>query len=195
MGRRIDLNAICAKSIVMKHLLVLAVCWPLHAAATCPPNRDNAAQMASILAQFQEAKTAQDAVPLTQALWNEWLIAPDAVAQDLLDRGMRLRESGAFVAARQVFNDLVAYCPNYAEGYNQRAFASFLHRDLEAALIDLNRAIAILPTHIAALSGKGLTLVGLGRQDEADAALQAALDLNPWLAERRFLSGPEGTDI
>jgi tetratricopeptide (TPR) repeat protein len=68
-------------------------------------------------------------------------------------------------------------------------------RDFEAALVDLDRALAILPTHIAALSGKGLTLIGLERYDEAQEVLRAAVAMNPWMQERELLVDPIPTDI
>ena len=113
----------------------------------------------------------------------------------MLDEGMAQRESFDFLGARTTLDGLVAYCPNYAEGYNQRAFASFLQRDYDAALLDLNKALEIMPNHIAALSGKGLTLMGMGRNDEGQEALRGALSLNPWLSERALIREPAGTDI
>ncbi len=90
---------------------------------------------------------------------------------------------------------MVEYCPDYAEGYNQRAFASYLAQDFASALVDLDRALEIVPNHIAALSGKGLTLMGLGRNEEAQEALRAAVEMNPWLQERSLLIEPIGTDL
>ncbi|MFD2854504.1 tetratricopeptide repeat protein [Seohaeicola zhoushanensis] len=83
------------------------------------------------------------------------------------------------------------YCPDYAEGYNQRAFAYYLTEKFGPALEDLDRAIALSPNHVAALSGRALTLLGLGRTEEAARALARALELNPWLSERS-LAGPGG---
>ena len=124
-----------------------------------------------------------------------WLDAPVSTAQAILDEGMTQRESFDFLGARTTLDGLVAYCPNYAEGYNQRAFASFLQRDYDAALLDLNKALEIMPNHIAALSGKGLTLMGMGRNDEGQEALRGALLLNPWLSEHALIREPAGTDI
>lgn len=164
-------------------------------AETCPDAPDHTARQSNIIAQLQSLETALAAAMLTQELWGLWTDAPDDRAQDLLDRGMRQRESHDFLGARDTLDQLVEYCPNYAEGYNQRAFASFLRRDFNAALYDLEQALAIMPTHIAALSGKALTLMGLGRTDEAQVVLREALKLNPWLAERSLLTEPEGEEI
>ena len=86
------------------------------------------------------------------------------------------------------------------EGYNQRAFTYFLSQDFVAALMDLDAALALSPNHVGAQSGRALTLMNLGRMDEARAQMQAALRNNPWLSERALLAkgaplGPKGEDI
>ena len=128
---------------------------------------------------------------ISDKMWELWTDAPDPAAQALLDRGMSARSSYDFLGALDALDRLVAYCPDYAEGYNQRAFVNFLRQDFAAALVDLENTIDRSPRHVGALSGKALTLVGLGRLEEARAALTAALALNPWLSERH-LAGPGG---
>ena len=135
------------------------------------------------------------ATALMDRLWRTWTDAPDAAAQALLDDGMARREAYDFLGARDIFDELVNYCPDYAEGYNQRAFVSFLRQDYAAALYDLDMALAILPDHVAALSGKALTLMGLQRMEEAQDVLRAAVALNPFLRERSMLVEPPGTDL
>ncbi|MEM9550428.1 MAG: tetratricopeptide repeat protein, partial [Pseudomonadota bacterium] len=98
------------------------------------------------------------------------------------------------------FDTLIAYCPNYAEGYNQRAFVQFLRGDFRSAVEDLDRALALSPRHIAAMSGKALSLMGLDRLDEARLTMSDALALNPWLPERGLAApggplAPKGTDL
>lgn len=165
------------------------------AVAQCPAPPDHSVRMAEVIAEIQQSDGPVAARDLTQLLWGMWLDAPDDTAQALLERGMAQSESQAFLAARDTFDDLIAYCPDYAEGYNQRAYASFLRRDYPAALVDLEKALDIMPTHIAALSGKALTLIGMGHAEEGQEALLGALALNPWLAERALVTEPAGTDI
>lgn len=133
-------------------------------------------------------------------MWEVWLRAPDRAAQEILDQGMRQRGNFDFVGAYDSFDALVGYCPDYAEGYNQRAFISFLREDFAAALIDLDRTLELSPNHVGAQSGRALTLMNLGRKDEARAQLEAALKNNPWLSERHLLVdgaplGPEGEEL
>ena len=176
-------------------MILAALLAPTLALSECPAAPDHSAAMDGLISQLQTASDPAIAFPLTQAMWELWTDAPDDAAQALLDRGMELREQYAFLEARDVLDQLVEYCPAYAEGYNQRAFASFLRQDYEAALWDLDQALALNPRHFAALSGRALTLMGLGRDAEAQEDLRAAVALNPWLSERSLLREPPGTDI
>ena len=179
----------------MKLIIALTLLSAPALANTCPTAPDHAAQQADIFAQLQALPSPNGSRELSQELWVLWTDAPDEKAQTLLDEGMRKREGYDFLGARDTLDQLVEYCPDYAEGYNQRAFASFLRQDYDAALFDLNAAIALNGSHVAALSGKALTLIGMGRQDDAQDVLRAALALNPWLAERSLIVEPTGEDI
>jgi tetratricopeptide (TPR) repeat protein len=179
----------------MKWILTLCLLAPPALAETCPAAADHSEKLGQIITDLSAAKGEGDARVLSQQLWMLWLDAPDAKAQALLDEGMQQRNEYDFLGARDTLDALVEYCPDYAEGYNQRAFASFLRRDYDAALIDLDTALLIMPNHVAALSGKALTLFGLGRDDEGQEVLREALKLNPWLQERALLSEPLGTEL
>ena len=179
----------------MKWILPFALIAGPGLAQTCPDMPDRGADLSDIIAQLRVAPDADAARILTQRLWTIWTDAPDEKAQALLDEGMRKRAAFDLLGARDTLDALVEYCPHYAEGYNQRAFANYLRRDYTAALVDLDSALAIVPNHVAALSGKALTLIGLGRDEEAQQVLRQALALNPWLHERALLEEPDGTDI
>lgn len=169
-------------------------------AGTCPVAPDHGAAQATVIAQIRAAKSETEARALSSQLWAFWTDAPDAQAQALLDRGMTRRSGYDFLGALQDLNALVAYCPDYAEGYNQRAFVNYLRQDFSAALVDLDRTLAISPDHIGALSGRALSLMALKRTDDARDTLNRALALNPWLSERALIApggplAPPGQDI
>lgn len=164
-------------------LLCTTVALPISALA-CPQAPDHSAAVDMLISKVQAAKDPATAQQLSDEMWAYWVDAPDETAQEILDRGMRKRAAWDLIGAQEDFDTLVDYCPEYAEGYNQRAFVSFLSQDFAAALPDLDRAIALSPRHVGALSGRVLTLIGLGRDTEAQDALATALELNPWLPER-----------
>ena len=163
--------------------------------AACPAPPDHADALADLLKQVQQAPNEYQARLIANDMWALWADAPDEVAQEVLDRGMRKRSAFDLIGAVEDFDRLIAYCPDYAEGYNQRAFVRFLQQDYARALEDLDRAIALSPTHVAALSGKALSLMGLGRMEEGQAVLRLALALNPWLPERHLLQSPSGEEL
>ena len=83
---------------------------------------------------------------------------------------------------------------------SQRAFSYFLTENFDAALVDLDAALRLSPDHVGAQSGRALTLMNLGRIEEARTQMQEALENNPWLSERALLAkgaplGPKGEDI
>ena len=132
-------------------------------AEDCPAPPDNLAERAEVLAAIRAAPDEGSARVLTNRLWALWSAAPDGKAQALLDRGKERRAAYDFDAAREALDALVAYCPDYAEGWNQRAFVAFLRGDFATSLEDLDRAIELAPDHVAAMSGKALSLMSLGR--------------------------------
>jgi tetratricopeptide (TPR) repeat protein len=164
---------------------------PVAAQAACPVAPDHAGALSALTAEAQSATTEDEARQISGRMWELWADAPDDQAQAILDRGMQRRAGYDFVGAHEDFDTLVRYCPDYAEGYNQRAFVNFLRQDFSAALVDLDKALDLSPDHVAALSGKALTLYALSRTAEAREVLARALSMNPWLPERG-LAAPGG---
>ncbi|SDZ60554.1 hypothetical protein SAMN05444004_13023 [Jannaschia faecimaris] len=149
-----------------------------------------------LIAMVQDAPNEGAARVISGRMWEFWAKAPDARAQSLLDDGMARRSSFDLAGAIAAFDLLIEYCPDYAEGYNQRAFANFIREDFAAALPDLDRAIELQPRHIPAMAGKGLTLIQMGRIRDGQVEIRRAVALNPWLSERFYLTlEPESTDL
>lgn len=166
------------------------------ALADCPAPPDIAADIDGLIETVQAAPNEGAARGISNQMWMFWAKAPDDTAQDLLDDGMARRGTFDLDGAITAFDALVDYCPDYAEGYNQRAFANFIREDFAAALPDLDRAIELQPRHIPAMAGKGLTLIRMGRIREGQAEIRRAVALNPWLSERVYLTlEPESIDL
>lgn len=163
--------------------------------AACPDLPDSSEIRAQLHTQLLRAENEQTAVRIASQLWEIWLIAPDEKAQALLNRGMERRESYDYEQAEEVFDELVAYCPDYAEGYNQRAFIRFLREDFDGSLDDLATVLDRNPYHFGALSGRALNLLSQGRIELAQDALREAIKVHPYLKERALLIEDPEKDI
>ena len=168
--------------------------------ATCPDPVDVRGELLNLIAKAQAAESFSDGRRVSNEMWEVWLRAPDEAAQEVLDAGMRRRDVSDFAGALKEFDRLVDYCPTYAEGFNQRAFVNFLQGDFDRALVDLDIALKLQPYHIAAQSGRAMTLMNLGLIDEARAQMLVAVENNPWLSERALLAegaplGPKGKEL
>lgn len=175
--------------------LVVSIAVPGMAFAECPPVPDHGELQSMLIADLQKTTDEYAAAPIMGALWSIWKNAPDDNSQALLDEGVSRIRVSDYSAAITVLSELVDYCPDYAEGYNQRAFAYFLQGEFADALLDLDVAIELSPQHIGALSGRALTLMNLGQIELAHEQLRRALELNPWLNERHLLAKPNGQEL
>lgn len=180
----------------MKHLWLLLATTTATAtpalAETCPPAPDHADALDVLIADGQAAETYMAARDTLRDMWALWRAAPDSWSGELMDVVQERIAISDFEGALTGLDALVVYCPTWAEAWNQRAFVRFRMEDYAAALEDVDRALAIEPRHVAALSGKGVTLMRLGREAEGDRVLREAVALHPWLPERGLLDPPAG---
>lgn len=188
----------------MKMFKALAlICAPVYAApalASCPDPVDYSGELLALIAKAQSAENYQEGRGVSGEMWQVYLRAPDETAQAALDAGLRRRDASDFAGALKEFNRLAEYCPTFAEGFNQRAYIHFLRGEHDKALPDLDKALELNPHHVAAQSGRALTLMNLGRLDEARAQMLIAVENNPWLSEAALLAdgaplGLKGEDI
>ncbi|MEZ5870874.1 MAG: tetratricopeptide repeat protein [Nitratireductor sp.] len=176
-------------------LLVFMLFATLASAQTCPPSADANAERSRLMEQLAKAPDEASSKTIADQIWRMWTKAPDERAQALLDRGMQRREAYDFEEAEKVLDALIAYCPDYVEGYNQRAFVRFLRENYDKSLEDLDIALEKMPDHFAAMSGKALVLMNQGRMELGQKVLREALKLNPWLKERGMLLPIPGQKI
>ena len=179
----------------MKHIIAIFLSLVATACfATCPKNPLIGTDLNRAYDELKFVKFPADAQHVTEQLWSLWTQAPDGKAQRLLNNGMLKMRQGDFDKAEAYLTELVAYCPNYAEGYNQRAFARYLGSKFKDALPDLEKALSIRPRHLGALSGAGLTYLALGQVVKAEIQFRKLFNLNPFTPERNLIPNL-GTDL
>lgn len=171
-----------------RKLLILVAVFAAVAASPSALLADTTSERERLFAALKSAKTEREGREAENAIWRWWLNqAPTLEVRDAIDHGMERRESYDFEAAETAFDIAVRDAPDYAEGWNQRAFARFLRDNVDGALSDLERAVDLEPKHFGAWSGMFHILLQMGRTEVAYAALERAVAIHPWLKERGML--------
>jgi len=116
-----------------------------------------------------------------EALWNSWHRSGNKEAEAAMRRGLALMEKQHLREAVGAFSEVIDIAPDFVEGWNKRATASFMLKDFEKSIEDCLRALEIKPRHFGALAGLGMCYQG--RRDEKAAIkwFKEALSVHPGL--------------
>jgi len=121
-----------------------------------------------------------------QALWQIWCRSGDPETDRLLEKGTDAMGQQALDRAVELFSQVIARAPNFAEGYNKRATAYYLQGDFERSIADCERTLELNPHHFACLCGQGLCHLALRQFRRADACFRRSLKLHPRLEPARL---------
>lgn len=165
--------------------LALALFWlgvALAAPAFAGPRED---QLDKMFARLKETTSETEAQTLTQAIWILWTTSEDSNVNDMMRRGVRLMSAQNYDEALQIFDRMVKYAPDFAEGWNKRATVHFMMGNYKESVADIQKTLALEPRHFGALSGLGMINVELDRDKDALRAFEEALKANPYLPGAR----------
>lgn len=130
----------------------------------------------------------------------EWSKSGSPAMDLLLKRGREAMDAGDLQAAIEHFTALTDHAPDFAEGWNARATAYYLAGAFGPSIADIRRTLALNARHFGALSGLGMILEELGRDDDALDIYRATLAINPHLpnvieAVKRLERKTAGTEL
>ena len=117
--------------------------------------------------------------PIQGRIMAHWSRAESPAMTLLLARATRSMEEEKYEKALEFLDDLVRLAPEFAEGWNRRATVHFLRKDYGRALADIQRTLALEPRHFGALSGLGIILDRLDRDEDALRVFRRALEIHP----------------
>ncbi len=147
--------------------------------------RQRADLLDGLFAQLYLAEDEKTAAVVAQSI-RELLARPEsASAQVLMMQAERALKADQTGIARDLLDLVTRRWPDYAEGWYRRGLARFMDDDLEGALADLNRALALEPRHFEALMTKAAILQELKRLKEARDAYERVLAIYPLLPAAR----------
>ena len=133
------------------------------------------------------AANETEARQIEEEIWKSWMAQPGAEIRDLITKAMERRRWFDFEGARKILNKVVKMAPDYAEGWNQRAFILFLQEKYDQSLSDIERALALEPRHFGALAGQARILMRQGRFATGQKILKQAVKIHPFLRERSMI--------
>ena len=169
-----------------KSALILITCLTCLLPVTLPA--DTESDKATLLQNLATASNQSEGRMAESAMWEFWFNqAPTAEIRTSLDAGRERIKAYDYEAAENHLDSVVEKAPDYAEGYNQRAFARFLRENYSESLADLERALELEPNHFGALSGMYHILRIENRTAAAFGMLQRAVSIHPWIQERGAL--------
>ncbi len=161
--------------------------------ATLPANTLNADQSSDrikseLFSQLAAAQSEMEGREVEARLWELWFNeSPTTEVRALLDAGRERIQAYDFEAAEHYLDQVVEAAPDYAEGYNQRAFARFLRENFSESLTDLEKALELEPNHFGVLAGMYQILRIQNRTSTAMGVLRQAVIIHPWIQERGAL--------
>ena len=120
-------------------------------------------------------------------IWALWGSHEDRVAEETMAAAVEALGSGSLKKAKPLLDHLVAQHPTWAEAWNKRAtLASIEKRDADS-LLDIAQTLRIEPRHFGAIAGFGNICLRHGHLNEARAAFQIALGINPHMEDLRYM--------
>ena len=136
--------------------------------------------------------TPQEAAEVDQRIWLLWLHSDVKAVNRLMAQGVIAMQRGALDRALDRFDEITRRAPDFAEGWNKRATILYVMGRHRESVADVQQVLNLEPRHYGALSGLGLILVALGREEDALKWLRRALELNPYLDGIRVLADDLG---
>jgi tetratricopeptide (TPR) repeat protein len=129
------------------------------------------------LAAADSAETAKKVQATIERLWG--YSGSDTVAL-LMQRAAKALGAKNNDLALKFMDYVVLLAPDYAEGFNRRAFIHFSRNDMASAVGDLRRALALEPNHFKALDGLAQIWRQMGNSKGALSVVKQLLEVHPY---------------
>ncbi|MBZ6077140.1 hypothetical protein [Microvirga puerhi] len=142
-------------------------------------------RLEDLFRELSETEGTQSPEDVEDMIWVIWASHEDETAEETMEAAVEALASGSLKQARALLDHLVSRHPGWAEAWNKRATLSFIENRDADSLADIGRTLELEPRHFGAISGFGQICLRHGHLNEARAAFQIALSINPHLDELR----------
>ncbi len=148
-----------------------------------------------LFARLAKATDEKQGRAIENKIWQNWMSQPSGEVQNLIADAMKARRWYDFAKAKTLLDKAIKLAPDYAEGYNQRAFILFLQEKFDQSLSDVEKALELEPRHFGALAGQAQILMRQGRFATGQKILKRAVKIHPFLKERSMIIKSNEKDI
>jgi len=148
--------------------------------ATPDSPRKRAKKLQDLYAQLATALDNEAASKTAQAIERIWLTPGSDTVSVLMERAVNAANEKRLDLARKLLDTVVELAPDYAEGWNRRAYVHYLRNDVGLAMGDLRRVLALDPSHFKALDGLAQILKEMGDKKSAYAVYKKLIEVHPF---------------
>lgn len=133
---------------------------------------------------FGALKVAPDdasAKAVEDRIWRVWMRSGGDATDLLMSRVSAAVASKDLPLAHKLLDAIIAFKPDYVEGWDRRATLYYMQKDYGHAVADIAQVLAREPRHFGALFGLGLIMQEFGEDARALQAFRKAAAVHPHL--------------
>lgn len=136
--------------------------------------------LSNLYAYLATAESAAAASEIANVIERLWLISGSDTIAVLMERSLQAVNAKNTDLALKLLDAVVDLAPDYAEGWNRRAFVHYLLEDRTRAAGDLRRVLALEPNHFKALQGLAQILKDADQKKGSLKAYRRLRDIHPF---------------
>lgn len=154
---------------------------PAHRGSALPKTpAEREKTLSDLYALLATADDEESAKAITDAIERVWLHSGSDTIDLLMERSIKAMSEKKTELAMKLLDSVVELAPDFTEAWNRRAYIYFVQNDVDRALGDLRRALALDPHHFKALDGLAQILREIGQKKAALKAFKQLIDVHPY---------------
>lgn len=136
--------------------------------------------LSDLYAQLATAESPDAAKKIQATIERLWSFSGSDTVNLLMQRVSKALGARDHDLALKFLDYVVQIAPDYAEGFNRRAYVHFSRNDMASAVGDLRRALALEPNHFRALDGLAQIWRQTGNAKGALSVVKQLLEVHPY---------------
>lgn len=146
---------------------------------------DRSASLDLLFNRLQTTQDDEEAHLIEVTIRHVWAQSGRQSVDTLMKQAADSAQAGHTDRALEALDQVVSVAPDFVEGWNLRATVHYLRDEYGEAVADIQHVLRLEPRHFGALVGLGRILLEVDDKKGALKAFDAALALNPHLADIR----------